>query len=63
MQPVMGSVALGKVGVLVCGGMQGWETLRVERRGVGRGGEFASSAERRFSKPALELQSHTLRLA
>lgn len=63
MHSVIGNVALGKVGVLVCAGMQGWETPRGKGVGVEREREFVSSVERRFSNPTLELQSHTLRLA
>lgn len=60
MGSVMGKVALGQVGVLVCGGMKGWETLPVERRGVGKEGEFVSSIEMCLSKPNTLSSNHTL---
>lgn len=63
MQSVLGNVALGKVGVLVCAGMQGRESPRGKGVGVESESEFVSSVERRFSNPTLELQSHTPRLA
>lgn len=63
LQCVLGNAALGKVGVLLCAGMQRWETPRGKGVGVESGSEFVSSVERRFSSPALELQSHTPGLA
>lgn len=63
MPSVLGNAALGKVGALVCAGMQGCGTPRGKRVGVERESEFVSSVERRFSNPTLELQSHTPRLA